>query len=102
MNSGYGDLERRVGNVEVRLTWLDEHGTRGVGALQLQVSELIKDQAKLEAQVDRLQERMERDRKTDETRRVAAFRWRVGAAIAATASIAAVFALLADIAAQLH
>lgn len=32
-----------------RVAWLDEHGTRGVGALQIQVNELSKDIAKVEA-----------------------------------------------------
>lgn len=34
--------------LERRVDWLDEHGTRAVGALQLQVSELIKDAGKME------------------------------------------------------
>ena len=31
------------------MEWLDEHGTRGVGALQLQVTELVKDVTRVEA-----------------------------------------------------
>lgn len=32
-----------------RVAWLDEHGTRGVGALQIQVTQLARDIAKVEA-----------------------------------------------------
>lgn len=37
------DIERRIDKVEQRLTWLDEHGTRGVQALQVQITEQAKD-----------------------------------------------------------
>ena len=45
----YDDLRSAVRAVSQRLEWLDEHGTRGVGSLQLQVTELAKDVAKVEA-----------------------------------------------------
>ncbi len=35
-----------------RMDWLDEHGTRGVGALQVQVTELAKDIGRIEAAQD--------------------------------------------------
>jgi uncharacterized coiled-coil protein SlyX len=105
----YADLERRMSNLELRLTWLDEHGTRGVGTVQTQVTELAKDVGKLETQIDRVNERIDTntrqlrtDREADEARRVSAFRWRVGAIAGSVASLAAVFGLLLDIATHIR
>ena len=45
----FDDLRAMVTRNGQRMDWLDEHGTRGVGSLQLQVTELAKDVAKVEA-----------------------------------------------------
>jgi hypothetical protein len=45
----FNSLAATVTTQGKRIDWLDEHGTRGVGALQLQVTELAKDVAKVEA-----------------------------------------------------
>ena len=37
------DIEKRVDKVEQRLAWLDEHGTRGIQGLQVQIAEQAKD-----------------------------------------------------------
>lgn len=37
------DLERRITKLENRIEWLDEHGTRQMGTLSLQIAEAIKD-----------------------------------------------------------
>jgi hypothetical protein len=47
-------------NMERRFEWLDEHGTRAVGALQLQVSELIKDTGKIEGSLTQLGNKFDR------------------------------------------
>lgn len=42
-------LDRRVDQVETRLSQLDEHGSRGLTGLQVQLTELSKDMVALEA-----------------------------------------------------
>ena len=37
------DIDKRVDRIERRLAWLDEHGTRGVQVLQVQIAEQAKD-----------------------------------------------------------
>jgi len=54
--------------LSLRVSWLDEHGTRGIGALQIQVTELAKDMARLEKGQDdhvKLHETEARERKGD-------------------------------------
>ncbi len=44
-------LDGRIDKVENRIDAMDQHGSRGVGALQVQVMELIKDVSALEARL---------------------------------------------------
>jgi len=37
------DMERRLGKIEDRVQWLDEHGTRAISAVSMQLAEVIKD-----------------------------------------------------------
>lgn len=46
------DLTQRMSRLETRFDWLDEHGTRGVNALAVQVAQLAKDMGELENHVD--------------------------------------------------
>lgn len=39
------DIDKRIDKIEQRLEWLDEHGTRGVQVLQVQITEQAKDLA---------------------------------------------------------
>lgn len=45
-------MERRVGEVERRLGWLDEHGTRGVDVIRTQLSEQAADIGEIKGQVE--------------------------------------------------
>lgn len=46
------DLDRRLSIVEDKLSYLDQHGTRGVGLAQVQIADVKADVAKLEASLD--------------------------------------------------
>ena len=39
----YSDMDRRIAAIEQRLDFIDQHGTRQIGVLQLQIQELVKD-----------------------------------------------------------
>lgn len=60
-----------------RVAWLDEHGTRGVGALQIQVTELAKDIAKVEAS----QENHQRQHTAEAQERTNSRRWLVASVL---------------------
>lgn len=57
--SRWQDLARRVGGLEERLTWLDEHGTRGVDAIRGQLTDQDKDIARVEASVGEIRATVE-------------------------------------------
>jgi hypothetical protein len=84
-------LRRLVEENGRRLDTIDSTGTRGVGVLQIQITDLAKDFAAHEAKHE-----------ADESRRSSARRWAWSFAAAGVASMAAVLGLLADIATHLH
>lgn len=66
-------LERDMVRLEGDLTTLDQHGTRGVATLAGQVSELAKDLARMELNLERYETAME----AMERRRVAGVKWTI-------------------------
>jgi hypothetical protein len=80
-------LARRVDENARRLDSIDSTGTRGVGVLQLQITDLAKDFAAHEKQHE-----------IQESRRAGARRWAWSMAVAGVASMAAALGLLVDIA----
>lgn len=50
-----GDTARRMAEVERRLEWMDQHGTRGIDAIKGQLSEQATDISKIEAKLDGIQ-----------------------------------------------
>lgn len=48
------ETRRRIAAVEHRLDWLDEHGTRGVDSLRIQLTEQAKDIAAICVQVEQI------------------------------------------------
>jgi hypothetical protein len=76
------DLTALSQRIDQRMDWLDAHGTRGVGTLQVQVTELAKDLGRIEQAQEahvRLHEQEARDRAS--TRR-----WLVASVIIPTVS----------------
>ena len=81
-------LDRRVDIVETRLQTLDEHGSRGVVGLQIQVSQLIKELALVEPAIEKLRVEVtnqfalhETNHKGEEDRRSRRIRWLVTTAL---------------------
>lgn len=48
------ELDRRVTGLENRLAWLDEHGTRGVDGIRLQIKDIAEDIGKVDARTEEL------------------------------------------------
>jgi hypothetical protein len=81
-------LDRRIDANEIRITALDDHGSRGVVALQVQVAQLIADVAKVEPAIEALRQEMktdfalhEKSHQIEESRRTSRSRWLVGTAL---------------------
>ena len=96
-----------------RIELMDDHGTRGVQGLTIRIDNLITGLAELKTEVktdvNKLQTdmdaRFEAHQKVhdqDAANRISARRWRIGTAIGAAASMAAVLGLLIEVVAKAH
>lgn len=94
--------QREVDILRERVEAIDAHGTRGIGAIQLQVTELIKDVTELRADTRTWQEGHGRQHAADQRDRVTGRRWLIGTAIAGIVAMAAILGLLLDITSRLH
>jgi len=81
-------LDRRIDLNEQRIIALDEHGTRGVVGLHVQVAQLIGDVAKVEPAIEKLRLEVtsqfalhEASHAAEEARRTSRARWLVGTAL---------------------
>lgn len=118
-----GEFDLLKGMVErnaSRTDDLDNHGTRGVGVIQSQLTDVIKDLAEVKAEtkaeladtkseVSTLRTEMEgrfdkhaKQHEDEVKARITARRWLIGIGIAGLASLAAVGGLLYDIMSHLH
>lgn len=85
--------QRELDQLRARVDMIDVQGTRGVGVLQTQVMELIKDLAELRAQAGSWQERHDSQHAADTRERVIGRRWVVGTCIAIVVMLTAVLTL---------
>lgn len=92
---------REVDQLRDDLHRLDDHGTRGIGALQIQVTELVKDLADLKADVNIRFEKHEKEHADDKQNRIIARRWLAGFAITLLVALIAVIGLLIQIYAEI-
>lgn len=53
------DIERRLSQVEQRLNWLDEHGTRGVDGLRAQVTNQTTDIVEINGRLDKIEVKLD-------------------------------------------
>lgn len=81
---------------------LDDHGTRGVLAMQSQLTELVKDMTELKTEVNnrfgehqQMHDKIERERRSGR-------QWMVGTAIAALLLLVAIITLLFQISGRVH
>lgn len=82
-------LKEVVDRTQIRLDVIDDHGTRGVIAVQAQLLDLVKD-------VSDLNNRFEQDRKE----RISGRRWLIGMGIAGLGSMAAILTVVLEILVQ--
>lgn len=95
-------LRAQVQANQIRLTEIDDHGTKGVAAVQVQLTEVVKDLTELKTDMNARFSAHEKVHSDDHKERVTGRRWLVTVTVAAVASMAAVLALLFDILSKLH
>jgi hypothetical protein len=95
-------LASQVSDNARRLEAIDAGGTRGVGALAVQIAEVIKDVAGVQNDLKEHKSQHEHDSELRRRDKMSAARFRVTASIAASAVGVSVIALLVDIAAHVH
>ncbi len=90
--------QRELDQLRNDLRRIDDGGTRGVAAVQIQLTEAIKDIADLRGDMRAHEQVHERATAAQVTGR----RWAVGATIAAGSMLIAMLGLLVDIAGHIH
>jgi hypothetical protein len=93
---------REVDQLRAEMLRLDDHGGRGVIALQVQMVDLIKDVTEMKTDMNTRFDAHAKVHEADEQRRIAGRRWVVGSVIGGTAAMATVIALLFDVLGHLH
>lgn len=81
---------------------MDSQGTRGVGILQLQVTEIVADLTQMRADTRAWQTEHERQHEQERRERIVGRRWLVGTGIAGLASMAAVISMLIELLSHVH
>lgn len=79
------DLDRA--KLWARLEALDEHGSRGVAALQIRLDNMVAGMAELKADMAAEFGEHRREHEKDEAKRTSSRRWLIGAIIAAVAAV---------------
>ena len=81
-----------------RLDAIDHGGTRGVAVVQIQLSDLAKDVARLDSRMDK----HEKEHLQEEAERKNSRRWLWTTAIGAVAAIGGLYALVLDVLSHVH
>lgn len=93
---------REVDLLREDLHRIDAHGSRGVGVLQNQLTELVKDLTEMKADLSTRFEAHQRVHDQDHADRISGRRWLITTGIAGLAAMGTVIAMLADVLSHLH
>jgi hypothetical protein len=93
---------REVDLLRAEMLRLDDHGGRGVIALQVQLVDLVKDVTEMKVEMNTRFDAHVKVHADAEQRRIAGRRWMVGAVFAGAASMAAVIGMLWEILSKVH
>ena len=93
---------REVDMLRDDLHRMDSEGTRGIGGIQIQMTDLVKDVAELKTEMSARFAAHQRVHDQDHTDRVTGRRWLIGTGVAGLAAMAAVMAMLYDILQHIH
>lgn len=94
--------QREVDILREELHRLDDHGSRGVGAIQAQLTDVVRDIIELKTEMNGRFEAHQRVHDQDHRERVQGRRWLIGTGIAGLVAMAAAITLLLDILSHIH
>lgn len=87
-------LKTQANSLERRIESIDDHGTRGVGILQAQIVELLKDITDLKTSLVTFISEHSRTHKEESNDRTNGRRWMVGTAIAGVMALTAILTVV--------
>ena len=93
---------REVDQLREELHRIDDHGTRGVTAMQVQVTDLIKDVLDLKSEMNNRFQKHQQQHEVAERERRAGRRWLLSTVIAALVVLVAILTLLLQIAGKVR
>lgn len=94
--------QREVDILREELHRLDDHGTRGVGAIQAQLTDVVRDIIELKTEMNGRFEAHQRIHDQDHRDRITGRRWLIGTAIAGLLAMVAIITLLLQILGHVH
>jgi hypothetical protein len=94
--------QREMDMLRQRVDQIDSGGTRGVGIIQNQITDLIKEVAELKQETRAWQTTHETQHEKDERDRTTGRRWLVGTGIAGIGCMIAILGLLVQLAQEIH
>lgn len=82
-----GGKRNRMAELSRRIDRIDEHGTRGIAPLAVQLTEVVKDVAELKTEMRGWFRDHEDTHRAEERSRLSARRWTIGIIVAAVAAV---------------
>jgi hypothetical protein len=82
---------------QLRMEGIDVHGTRGIGTVQAQLTEVVKDLAELKASGESWQVKHTVEHADEKRERVTGRRWLIGAVLTATGVLGGIVGLLIEV-----
>lgn len=95
-------LRRDLDRLTARVEQMDQGGTRGVGVLSAQVTDLAKDLVELKTETRGYEAAHQLEHEKERSARVAGHRWLITTSLASLAALATAVGVLLDVAAHLH
>jgi hypothetical protein len=89
--------QREVDQLRAEIVRIDDHGTRGIGVVQTQLTDVIKDVTELKAEMNARFSSHQQQHDRDETARAANRRWAVGLAVAMLGAVGGLYPYLSAI-----
>ena len=93
---------REVDILRDQVNRMDSSGTRGVTALQLQMTDLVKDITELRSSVDKRFEKHEKEHVLEKRDRTSARHWAIATSLTVLVAMCTVIGLLLEILARVH
>ena len=94
--------EVEIAKLSVRIESINDHGSRGVATMQMQLTDLIKDVVELKVDMNARFEAHQKVHDQDQKARVTGRRWMTTTVIAALVLVAGVLSLLVEILTRIH